>query len=276
MTEYKGPCFSPSQTAVFKECPLAWYFRYRQRYVPRTYSEKEIAGAIGIAFSTFQEFIDEADAEEMAQEVLRQQIHNLKLTRSLTDRASGYESTAPERLARFIRLYKRTPLIPSAWTLYDRERSFTNFGNCRVDSMYHTSMGEHGVLDYKTRGSLRANQRDKARREFATSNQMFHYCWAGSQVYGKPIDRFSILIVVLDPKPFIDLWQYRVKPSTLEVWAAGRKQDWQDMQDIIDGKRTPSMAVEHENKYGKCQYYDICFKHGFDEDQVQNDFLIRS
>lgn len=269
--------YSPSQTAVFKECPLSWWLRYNSRYVPRTYNQKEIAGAVGSAFSTYQEYIDKGHdaALEIGREDLVRMLADLDATRELSERAVNYKMTAEGRYEKFCELYQREPKIPRSWTMFDRERSFLEHGNCRVDSMYETSMGELGVLDFKTRGRIQANQRDKARRDFATSDQMYHYCWAASEVYGQPITQFSILILTLEPKPWIDLWQYRVRDEFMKVWIAGRRQDWWDMDQIKAGNRTPTPASVHENKFGQCQYYDVCFKHGFVEEHVQQDFVIR-
>ena len=269
--------FSPSQTAVFKTCPLKWWLQYQVKYVSKKYNQKEIAGAIGTAFSTFQEFIDGGAKQslERAHTELEEELEKLRSTREIMESAIPYESTAHDRLDKFAALYISNPIIPSSWEMFDRERSFPEHGNSRIDSAYRTSFDKIGILDFKTRGRLQANQREKARREFGTSNQMYHYCWMATEVYGEDVDQFSILILTLEPKPFIDLWQYRVKPAAMETWIAGRKQDWADMEAIIAGNRTPSMATEHEDKFGKCQFYDICFKHSFDEDQISEDFMVR-
>ena len=159
--------------------------------------------------------------------------------------------------------------------MFDRERAFPDHGNCRVDSMYETSMGEIGVLDFKTRGRIQANQRDKARRDFATSDQMYHYSFAASEEYGTPVTQFSILILTLEPKPWVDLWQYRVKPEYMKIWIAGRRQDWADMDEIKAGNRVPTPASVHENKFGRCPFYNVCFKHNYVTEHIDQEFIIR-
>lgn len=269
--------YSPSQTAIFKECPMAWFFRYQNRYVPRYYNQKEIAGAVGSAFSTYQEHIEQGHdaAFDVGLDDLRRMLAELAETREISERAVGFLTTAEHRYEKFCKLYQSSPQIPSSWELFDRERAFPDHGNCRVDFMYETSMGDLGVGDFKTRGRIQANQKDKERRYWATSNQMYHYCWAASEVYGRPVTQFSILMLTLEPKPWVDLWQYRVKAPALSAWVASRKQDWADMDAIKAGNRTPSMATEHENKYGQCTYFDICYKHGFVKEQVETQFNIR-
>ena len=274
---YEGPIFSPSQTAIYKECPLAWFMRYNYKYESRTYNHKEIAGCVGTAFSEYQEFLPggHEQALDKAMDSLLHRLSVLKETRELSEKAVAYERTATDRLEKFVKLFRTTIVIPSGWTLYDRERAFDRWGRARVDSLYETSMGDNGVLDWKTRGRLQANQRDKAQREFATSNQLYHYCAMASHELQLDFNQFSICILTLEPKPWIALWQYRVKREFLKVWIAGRIQDWQDMDAIKRGERIPSPATEHENKYGKCQYHDACFKHGLDTDLIQQDFIIR-
>ena len=269
--------YSPSQTDVFKECPLAWWFRYQQKYVSRTYNQKEIAGAVGSAFSTYQEHIDggHEQAKELAVADLNRMLNELRDTRELSERAASFEQSSNERLHRFIALFQKKNPIPSSWEMFDREKVFPDHGNCRVDAMYRTSMGQLGVLDFKTRGRLQANQVDKARREFGTSNQLYHYCWAASEVYGEEVNQFSIVMLSLEPRAFCEIWQYRIKPGFLAVWEAGRKQDWEDMTAIKEGKRTPSPATVHENKFGQCTYYDACFRHGLVEEHINQDFIIR-
>ena len=46
------------------------------------------------------------------------------------------------------------------------------------------------------------------------------------------------------------------------------------MNKIKRGERTPNMAEVHENKFGQCESFDICFKHGFEESLVEQQFLI--
>lgn len=271
------PVYSPSQTALFLECQMAWAMRYQRKVESKVYDHREIAGAVGTAFSVYQEYLPGGakTAAELAHENLEFQLREMASKRTVVSRAVGYLESAHERLEKFVKIFNRTPVIPASWTLFDREAEFTNFGRCRIDAMYRTSVDMLGVLDYKTRGRLQANQMEKARREFATSNQLYHYAWAASLIYGEPVHFVSICIVIMEPKPKIDLWQFKIKQGTLDVWLRGRKQTWQDIKDAYAGKRFPQMASEHENKYGRCQYYSACFDAQFDTEQIKEDWKER-
>ena len=255
---------------------MKWYLRYRLKYNSKYYNQKEIAGAVGTAFSTYQEFIEEGHdkALQAALDDYSDIMKRLEDTRECMQMSLAYKEAAPARLEKLIDLFVRKNPIPSSWEMFDRERAFPNHGNSRVDSMYRTSMQQIGVLDYKTRGRLQANQVDKARREFGTSGQLLQYCWMASEVYGQVVDQYSICFITLEPRPFIDLWQYRVKQSTLEAFIAGRKQVWADMEATIAGERTPYMSDTHENKFGICESHDVCFKYGFEESLLQEKFII--
>jgi len=272
----KGKVFSPSQTSVFLECEMRWFLRYRQRYEGKFYMQKEIAGCVGSAFHTYFEFEEEGHkvALERAVHDFHERMGKLKEVRQCSERASAYEAAAPERLKKLIDLYVRKNPIPASWEIFDRERVFPDHGFSRIDAMYRTSMGVLGPLDFKTRGRLQANQVDKARREFGTSGQLMHYCWMASEVYGETVNQASIVLITLEPRAFIEIWQYRFREKTLEIWLAGRREAWADMERIIAGERTPVMADVHENKYGICESHDICFKHGFEESLIDQHFIV--
>lgn len=270
--------YSPSSTKLYKECAMSWYLRYKYRWEPKLYTAKEIAGLIGTAFSDYQEQLPEVGPDEskrLAIASLESGLGKLKDTRILSERSVQYEKEAVHRLERYVKLFHSQEIIPYSWQLFDRERSFPEYGNSRIDSMYRDSMGKLGFVDWKTRGRIQANQWDKTRRDFSKDDQFLHYCVTTSEVYGELVDRFSVLILTLDPKPRMDLWQYRISEEVLRVWVAGRLQDWQDMTDILEGRRTPSMASVHENKYGDCQFKKICFEHKFDENLIELDYRKR-
>lgn len=275
MNDYDGPIYSPSQTEVFLHCPMKWYLRYQYKYIPKSYSEKEIAGCIGTAFSIWREFSHESDAEERALASLTDGIRHLEDTRECVPRAMAYQASAPDRLRRFIALFEREAPVPRSWELYDHEKAFPRWGNSRIDVAYTTSGGIKGILDYKTRGRLNANSVEKVKREFATRGQMWQYCCMASQEAGELINQFSICLLAMEPRPQAYLWQYRVKPSTLEVWLAGRMQVWKMMKSMLAEEMTPWMAEEHADKFGRCQYEDVCMKHGFDQELILQDFQVR-
>jgi len=204
--------YSPSQTAVYLECPLKWYLRYQQKYESKWFNHKEIAGSVGSAFHEYFEYYEEEGHELALERAMQAQRDGIKKMidqgRQCSERAIAYEAAAPERLAKLIDLFVRKNPIPSSWELFDKERSFPDHGNSRIDTMYRTSMGILGPLDFKTRGRLQANQVDKARREFGTSGQLMHYCWMTSEVYGETVNQASIVLLTLEPRPFIELWQY--------------------------------------------------------------------
>lgn len=274
---YSGPIFSPSQTKVFLNCPMQWYLSYQQKFQGRTYGHMEIAGAVGSAFSIFQEFLGEGPeaAQLRAEQSLTEELFKLRSTRIVQSAAQVYEDAAPDRLKKLISLFAEKPVIPMSWTLFDQERQFARWGNARVDSLYEDSMGEIGVLDYKTRGRIQKNQWAKTRREFATSDQLMHYCCMVQEELGVKCNSASILMMSLMPHKYIDLYQYTFRQETLNVWLQGRKQVWQDMQECKDGNRTPHMAAIHEDKFGDCRFLDLCFRHGFNEQLISADFLKR-
>ena len=274
---YTGPIFSPSQTKIYLQCPLKWYLRYMNRYESQYFTHKDIAGVVGSAFSVYTEFLQlgHDSALERAKDCYSDRMKRLQETRECVDTARQYLMTAEDRLERLCNLFKNTPVIPASWDLFDQERVFPTWGGSRVDVLYETSMGVTGVLDYKTRGRIQKNQVEKTKREFATSDQMYHYCAMVSHELDVTVEQFSICILTLEPRPYIDLWQFRIRPEFLKVWVAGRKQVWTDMQAIKDGDRVPYPAAEHEDKYGKCEMYNICFRHDFDQGEVSKEFYVR-
>jgi hypothetical protein len=256
---------------------MKWYLRYRLKYQSKWFSQKEIAGAVGTGYSTYHEHLEEGHetAFQLALADYHKSIERLENEgRECAEKALAYKQAAPDRLRKLAELFQRKNPIPSSWEISNREKEFPEHGYSRIDFMYRTSTGDLGIGDYKTRGRIQANQIDKTRREFGTSGQLMQYCWMASEVMGEPVDQYSIVITTLEPRPLLEIWQYRIKPGTLETFIAGRKQAWADMEAIIAEERTPYMADVHENKYGQCESYDICFRYGFDEQLMSDKFVI--
>lgn len=276
--DYTGPIFSPSQTRVYLQCPFLWYLSYVKRFESNWFTHKDIAGVVGSAFSVYTEFLQlgHDSALERAKDCYSDRMKKLQESRECVDTARQYLITAEDRLERLCNLFKNTPVIPASWDLFDQERAFPRWGGSRVDVLYETSMGVTGVLDYKTRSRIQKNQVEKTKREFATSDQLYHYCAMVSHELDTVVEQFSICILTLEPRPYIDLWQFRVKENFLQVWMEGRKQVWTDMQAVKDGHRVPHTAAVHEDKYGKCPAYNVCFKYDMDEGNTRKEFYVRN
>jgi hypothetical protein len=274
----KPNVYSPSQTDVFLHCPIRWWLRYKGKYQPYYYAHKELAGSVGTAFSTYMEYRfshDPVRASEEAYANLAKNMAQLQASRICAGMAEQYEASVNSRLQSFIDAFEADPgIIPPTWQLFDAERSFPDHGNCRVDTMFRTAQGALGVMDYKTRGRLNANWVESTKREFRTSNQLMHYAWAASEVYGEPVRRVAILLFAYEPQPVkAYMWHWPVDPQEVENWAAGRKSTWRVMQAMEDGKLTPWPASEHKTKFGPCEYYGACYTHKLNTEQMAHEFV---
>lgn len=269
--------YSPSQTVRYLECPMAWWLSRRQNIEPVQYAFMELAGCVGVAFSIFMEYLFEtnvATAKQRAHQSLIERHNELMATkRTCADHAKAFESQLHTRLDRFVDAYLQLNPIPPAWKLFDAEKAFPRFGNCRVDTMARTQTGKLAIIDYKTRGRLNANQVESTRIEFSTSHQLLHYAWAAQQEYNEPVEYTAICLVALEPKAQAHFWTFPVNENLIATWSAGMKYVWADMEAVERGERTPAMSSTHSNKFGRCRYHSLCFNFSFDFSRAEHHYV---
>ena len=186
----------------------------------------------------------------------------------------GYRNRLEARIRKAVSSYIATDPIPDTWTIVDAEKDFgPEYGNARADLVIKDELGALGVVDYKSKLTLKAEWRSKTIGEYANSHQMFHYAWAGQECYGLSISRYFIGLAVLEPRWAFDLIPVPVHPESLQVWRESARVIWRNMEAEEAGEQVPWLSPNHSDNFGQCPYYKACFVHHYDPALMQADYV---
>jgi hypothetical protein len=102
---------------------------------------------------------------------------------------------------------------------------------------------------------------------------MLHYVWAVREVYGK-CDRYYICLGELSPKPHYTVQAFSVDENLLQRWHNSALGYWDHMEAIDTGRYlVTSMAANHRNQYGQCEYYWACFEANLDPEKMNHKYV---
>ena len=275
--------YSPTQTDLFAFCPQARQF-YKEGWQPRIADKPQIAAWMGIAMGAGLEVYYNSRITG-APPVISPELAGANSWGASLDvfrRAGGVVEDAdivavPGLLAKALGKYPKVDPIPDTWRILATEYELPNSGRARLDLVVET---EHGVaaVDFKWKKELwtkAGESKDQARGrtllEYENYWNMLHYFWGLRQEYGKGHIKdqafdpaYYIILGELNPV-HAQMQRFEVDPRVLEQWERTAKGLWAEMDanDFEYGAEGigPRGNTTHENKYGKCKYYDACFTH---------------
>ena len=112
---------------------------------------------------------------------------------------------------------------------------------------------------------------------------MLHYAWAWGQLLdliararvagAQTVNRYYIILVVLEPKFYTEILPYQIHPETMHAWVQSQRVAWKDMAGEDALVREPYMVANHWDNYGECEYRKGCFEHHWDPQLMTQDYV---
>lgn len=266
--------FSPTQTARFLQCQTKWGLT-REGWVPRAVYKNRIAAIAGQAFHAWAETYYRANREDpgplVAQAAFDSGVEEL--------RAQGFTIYADTEIATYsglllgaVQHYPKHDPIPKTWMLDAFEEELPD--GSRIDMGGRTQHGVPFCLDFKSTTWCKPDGIQARLREYEHSWQLHHYAEVYGAKLGEPVRQVHIVLVAFAPEFSATLGTFYLDPELADWWKQSAQSTWQAMQAKVE---TPlhalPMAAEHGDKWGRCEYYDACFKFGRDPELMQSGYL---
>ena len=277
------PTYSPSQTALWSECPALRQIR-KDGFLPTIIQHVELAALLGTAIA--------AGAEEYHRWMIghhahaNEEIPPASVVAGAVARAgetvnAGYATLAEQgrRVPDWDRPYADRvweratdatsayiglrPLLPD-WRPVAAEHVLAS--GARMDLGVETSLGPM-VLDLKTKLTLNDRIRAKVIDEYEVSPQLQHYAWEWEAELGRPVMHAGILLYTLEPRPTVEYVPVPVTPQGRATWLQSARVAWADMVAEDSGERLARQRREScNNGFGRCPFFRFC--HEFFEDET--------
>src|SRR3990167_658517 len=235
--------FSPSQTAGYLFCPMYRWLR-QEGWREKKVNAKDIGAALGRSFAAgianynvaCRDHASTGSGEKVGDAVsaglaeLDTTVKAMVSTRDTRDQ-EAILTALPGRLERALSKSIEYDPIPPQWEKRDVEFTIPDSGASRIDLGCWDGQSPV-VVDYKLRLRLDARYRFAEIKRLQRNWQLLHYTFFYGQYLKKPVDRYIVLLTVLEPKfeilP-IDLTTVWVTEEELAQWHAFAKQVWADM-----------------------------------------------
>jgi hypothetical protein len=164
--------------------------------------------------------------------------------------------------------------IPTDWDIVLVEEDLGEaYGHARPDLVIHTGSGELAIVDWKVKRSHEMKYQDKSLTEYRESGQFSHYRWAVGEVIGHPVTLTYTHLIVCEPRfrQILDPCQHDTELD--QMWLAGRKRIWAQMEKEVMGEADPWMAENHRDQFGMCEMYGACFECKLDEELMLANYV---
>lgn len=267
--------FSPSSTETASKCLRKWALR-RAGWKPRIIQYPELCAVLGDGFSESMRVLNEFKREGVVQlpmaEIVRAGHTKMRQRlekdqdagRTIHEKDREFADLLPLRLDQAVNLYiAQYPLTD--WTILQAEQEYPEHGKARLDLIARDVNGP-AIFDYKVKVKFNPAWEDETLASYGRSQQRWHYQWMTG------IERFYIILVVLEPKPkgkpYVKL-SAPFQPSAYD--AAGLHMTdsaatWETMSEYVDSAlHAIPGALTHEDEWGECEYVDACLTHLLDE-----------
>lgn len=262
--------YSPTQTETYIFCPM--YRALRQEgWRGKVIGPREVGAALGKAFAVGMAAHNTGDGDALStgltsleEEVKQLEGGDLSIINAL-----------PARLTKAITNSIAYDPIPSSWEKRHVEFTLPNSGDSRIDLGCWDGQSSV-VVDYKLRLKLDSRYRMAEIRRLHRSWQMLHYTFFYQQYLKQEIDRYIVILAVLEPRFEIiplDLTTVWVTSEELEQWYSFAKQTWSDMEAEDKGERVVRGKTECENRFGQCEFVDACWAWHYDESLMGQKYI---
>ena len=105
---------------------------------------------------------------------------------------------------------------------------------------------------------------------------MFHYSFFYGQDQKQAVERYIVILTVLEPKFEIiplDLTTVWLTPEMMAQWHSFATQVWSDMEAEENGTRMVRGRTDCVNQYGPCEMLRACWSHFYDESLMGFDYV---
>jgi PD-(D/E)XK nuclease superfamily len=275
--------YSPSQTTTWIDCPIKRALAYQEKWMPRRYGKRELAAILGGgvaaglgAYYHFRGACEQWDGQsistkpyvDIAVQVTRARLRELEeIGAVVNDYDRAQQDALPDRVQRAVEKYITWDVegraIPHAWLILDVERTLPDHGHARLDLGVDDGQGP-AVVDHKVKLQLKREYRQRELDRYRHSWQMLHYAWAYGAVLGRPIRRYYINLIVLEPQFSVELVPFSVEPEHMAQWEQSARRVWAQMEREDQGIEHPWMAAKHADEYGNCEFAEACLTHKWD------------
>ncbi len=266
--------FSPTQTARYCRCPTKWWLT-REGWTPQAVYKNRIAAIAGQAFHAWAEQYYRSNRELVSPLVaqaafddgiveLQEQGHTIYAEEELVQ--------YPAVLEQGVKLYPKHDPIPKSWELLAFEAELGD--GSRLDLGGRNAYGRPFCLDFKTTMWCKPDDVQARLREYLYSWQCYHYAHRYGQHLGEPVTQFQIVFVVFRPVFQVVMQTFEIESEVMEWWLRSASQYWTAMDRLKDEPLVQiPMDVEHYDKWGKCEFYDACFKYGRDPELMKAHYI---
>ena len=262
--------YSPSQTKDWGFCPYYWEFRQRG-WAPKRLGRKELAGVAGTGFAAgMAAYHLGQNPQDGAVSGLAKEWVKYRAAGAMFEDADPdiIQTKVLDALAKTIAFNP----IPPTWQILDVERTLPDHGNARIDLGVHDGQGL-AVADYKLKLSLQARYHDKEVTRYINDFKMLHYAWAYGQYKQALVERYYMLICILEPVFTVKVGAFSVHPQILQAWERGARVMWDMMGEHRVGGIPLWENPEHESKWGRCEFERACFDLKRDESLFFNEYI---
>jgi len=259
--------YSPSSTLMFQRCPQLWWWK-QQNWESQTIGNADCAAAVGIGFGKGMELYHKAlewstaGLERVIDTSVSAGLQRLEARiaagASLLPRVEATYNLIPQRIEKAIRGFHKKKPLPEDWCDFLTERTFPDYGNCRIDMLCRSDLGPC-IVDFKSKVTAQAYRIDDFLFDAETSWQMMHYVWAARQL-GLNVDSYAIVLVTIEPLQFF-VEQWVVDEERIARWALDAVRWWHQMEVtetcalVIGATRVGN----HRDQYGLCSHYGLCY-----------------
>lgn len=258
--------FSPSSTIKWKKCSQEYVY-YKLGVQPRSLGNIDYGAMFGSAMSATMNCIhgkgDKADPKIVAHAYITDTIAqfnsygvSLDYTK-VDDRLRILDKTIDSYIPAINDI-----LDARGWSIVASEWEIPNSGASRVDLLCQDKNGKHIVIDAKWKFEVKkAEYEQYAIDSYQHDWKMKHYCYFTGLHFAETILDYYILLGIASPKFKLQMIPYSISAHELRQWEISAKQAWADMDDPL---RPITQAETHEDKFGSCPYYDLCFLYNGD------------
>ena len=251
----------------------------QERWRGRIIGPREVGAALGKSFAAgiasynTKSSVDEAVASGLA--TLDTTVKEMVSNGYSTGPQEASIAALPARLTRAITKSIENDPIPPSWEKRHVEFTLPESGASRIDLGCWDGQGSV-VVDYKLRLRLDSRFRLAEIKRLRRSWQLLHYTFFYQQFLAQTINRYIVILTVLEPKFEIiplDLTTVWITPEELEQWHSFAKQVWSDMEAEDKGERVVRGKTECENRFGRCEFEDACWTWHYDEGLMASKYI---
>lgn len=281
--------YSPSQTESHILCPMLRVLQ-QEGWRRATIGRKELGGllgsAVGVGMNTYNAFrlagqtvspsglgIPTSSCVRTALDSLREDKEDLLASgQKIGDWDVAQWNALEARVTRGVTKAIEQDPLPPDWRILDVEYEIPDSGRSRIDLAVHDGAGPM-VIDYKTKLTLDAKYRDKEIARYRRSWQMFHYVYFYGKHAGVAIQRYGIVLIVLEPRFSIELLTFSVDPIVLQRWEQFARLAWQEMA-VTEGEHNPVRGqTKCRDEYGECEMVMGCWEYNLEEDLMAREYV---